>query len=271
MDDAERAVAILDRIGQHSNGGEVVDLVKIFAQRELIGDAVDVLRPAAGVGLDADRGELTLEDLLDVIDVGLALFALACDLLDDLLVFLGVELGKREVFQFPLDVPHAEPVGQRRVDVQRLLGHRPAPVLRQVVDGPHVVQAVRQLHQHHPDVFRHGDQHLADVFRLRLLLAVEGDLLQLGHARHQLAHRRPEALLQVRDRQVGVLHGVVQDGGGQGIPIELQVGENAGHAQRMFDELLAGEPVLVVVGAGGRVIGAGQHLHVAGWQIADLG
>ena len=130
VDDPEGPVAVLDRIRQHPNGGEVVDLVEIFAQGELVGDAVDVLRPPTGVGLDADGRELALEDLLDVVDVGLALFALARDLLDDLLVFLGMELGKGEVFQLPLDVPHAEPVGQRRVDVQRLLGHGPAAVLR---------------------------------------------------------------------------------------------------------------------------------------------
>ena len=70
---------------------------------------------------------------------------------------------------------------------------------------------------------------------------------------------------------MGVLHRVVQNGGGQGVPIELQVGKDAGHAQRMLDELLTGEAVLVVVGAGRGVIGARQHIDVAGRQVADLG
>ena len=54
MDHAQGAVAVLDRVGQHPDRGEVVDLVEILAERELLGDAVHVLGPAAGVGFDAD-------------------------------------------------------------------------------------------------------------------------------------------------------------------------------------------------------------------------
>ena len=128
-----------------------------------------------------------------------------------------MQLGEGEVFQLPLDVPHAQAVRQWGVDVERFLGHRPPADLRQGLDRPHVVESVGQLHQHHPDVLRHGDEHLADVLGLRLFGAVEGDFLELGDARDQLADRRPEALLQVGDGKVGVLHRVVEDGGGQGV------------------------------------------------------
>jgi hypothetical protein len=39
---------------------------------------------------------------------------------DDLVVALGVERGEREVLELPLDRVHAQAVGQRREDLQRL-------------------------------------------------------------------------------------------------------------------------------------------------------
>ena len=223
-----------------------------------------MLGPASCVRPDPNRAQLTVENLFDVIDVGFALLALARNLLDDLLVLLRVQLREGEVLQFPLDVPHAEAVGQRGVNIERLLRHGTPAHLRQKVDRPHVVEPVGQLHQHHPDVFRHRDQHLADVFRLGLLLTVEADFLQLGHAGDQLAHGGPEALFQIGDRQMRVFDGVVQDGGRQRVTIQLQVGEDARHAQGVLDELLTRETVLVIVGARGSVIGTGEDLHVLG-------
>ena len=159
---------------------------------------------------------------------------------------------------------------QRGVDIQRLLRHRPAAVLGKVIHGAHVVQPVRQLHQHHPDVLGHRDQHLADVLGLGLFLAVEGDLLQLGDAGDELAYGRAETLLQVGDREMGVLHRVVQNGRREGVAIELEVGQDAGDGQGVLDEFLAREPVLVVMGAGGGIVGARQHIDVVRRQITDL-
>jgi len=262
VDDTQGAVAILDGIGQHADRGEIVDILELLPHGELARDAVDVLGPPRGIGLDADAGQLAFQDLLDVVDGGLPLLPLARDLLDDLSVLVGMQLGEGEVFQLPLDVPHAQAVRQGGVDVERFLGHRPPPDLWQGLDRPHVVEPVRQLHQHDPDVLRHGDEHLADVFRLRLLGAVERDLLELGDARDQLADRRPEALLQVGDGQVGVLHRVVEDGRRQGVAIELEVGQDRGNAQRVLDELFARQAILVVVGAGCSVVRPRKDLNV---------
>src|SRR6202023_1896740 len=100
--------------------------------------------------------------------------------------------------------------------------------------------------------------------------AVGGCFFQLGHAGDQLADGRPKALLEVGDGQVGVFHRVVEDGGGQGVAIELEVRQDAGDAQRVLDELLAGETVLVVVRAGRGIVGARQDLDVLRGQVTDL-
>ena len=48
---------------------------------------------------------------------------------------------------------HADPLGERRIDIHRLASDSPALVLiRDVMECAHVVQAVGQLHQQHADV-----------------------------------------------------------------------------------------------------------------------
>ena len=81
---------------------------------------VALILAAAQVGLDllADAGEVLL--------AGRGALG---DQAHDLVVHLGVEGREGQVLQLPLDGVHAEPVGQRRVDLERLAGLalRPTP------------------------------------------------------------------------------------------------------------------------------------------------
>ena len=89
---------------------------------------------------------------------------------------------EREVLELPLDRVDAEPMGERREDLERLLrllvllglGHR--------LDRAHVVQPVGELDQDDPDVRGHRDDHLAVVLGLRLVVRLERDPGQLRDA-----------------------------------------------------------------------------------------
>ena len=72
------------------------------------------------LGLDADRRQLAPTAPHRVGDVLLALEALLVEHLRDALVELGLEEAERQVLELPLELPDAEPVGERRVDVERL-------------------------------------------------------------------------------------------------------------------------------------------------------
>ena len=87
----------------------------------------------------------------------------------DLGVLAGVEGGEGQVFQLPAHRLDAQPVGQRSVDLQRLLGLLELLLLAQVAESAHVVQPVGQLDEDHPDILGHGDDHLADVLGLLFL------------------------------------------------------------------------------------------------------
>ncbi|RYE89290.1 MAG: bifunctional (p)ppGpp synthetase/guanosine-3',5'-bis(diphosphate) 3'-pyrophosphohydrolase, partial [Myxococcales bacterium] len=61
-----------------------------------------------------------------------------------------------------------------------------AGLLHDVVEGPHVVEAVAELDQEHADVARHGHDHLAEVLGLAVGLRDELDLGELGDPIDQL-------------------------------------------------------------------------------------
>ena len=79
-----------------------------------------------------------------------------------------------------------EPVGERRVDLERLLGDPASGLRRHRVQGHHVVQAVGELDQNDADVLGRGQDHLAEGLRLRLVLAHIGVPADLRHAVDEL-------------------------------------------------------------------------------------
>src|SRR5579884_2720576 len=68
------------------------------------------------------------------------------------------------------------------IDFKRLVGNPPLLFRRKILKRAHVVQAVSKLHQHHPHVVHHGQQHFAEVFRLLFLRAQEVNAADLGDA-----------------------------------------------------------------------------------------
>ena len=121
VDDAEHAVAVLDRVDEHADGREVVNLAEVLVVAlHLLVDAVEVLRAAADICLDIRLRELLLDLLDGRIDEALALLALLLDILDEIVVDLRLEIAQAEVLELPLDARDAEAVRERRVDLNRL-------------------------------------------------------------------------------------------------------------------------------------------------------
>ena len=154
---------------------------------------------------------------------------------------------EREVLELPLDGVDAEPVGQGRVDLQRLLGLLDLLLLRQRLQRAHVVQAVGELDEDDPDVRGHRDHHLAVVLGLRLVARLERDPGELGHAVDEAGDLVAERLADLVERGRRVLDGVVQQRGAQRLGVEPHAGADLRHADRVHDELLARAAALVGV------------------------
>jgi hypothetical protein len=128
------------------------------------------------------------------------------------------------------------PAGRR---CRGLLGRAALLPLGHDGQGPHVVQPVGQLDDQDPPVVGHGHEHLADRGRLLGLLGVELEAVELGHAVDDEGHGLRRSPSMTSSGEPGVLHGVVQQGGGHGLGVEAQVGHDAGHGDGVGDVGLA--------------------------------
>ncbi|GAA3259500.1 hypothetical protein GCM10020258_21360 [Sphingomonas yabuuchiae] len=103
------------------------------------------------------------------------------------------------------------------------------------MERAHIVQPVGQLHQQDADIVRHGEQKFAQVLGRAFALGLRLDLGQLGDAVDQPRDIGTEQPLDLVIGGDGILDRVVQDGGGDRLVIQMQVGQDAGHLDRMAE------------------------------------
>ncbi len=146
VDHPERLVALSDGVYQNAERDEIVNLIveKVLRLHLLI-DAVEVFGSAGHFGLDA----FFFEDLADerdhLVDVFLPRGFLFRHVALELIINLRMEMLEREVLQLVLDPGDAETMGERGVDVERLLRRGELLLHRHMVESPHVVRAVGKL------------------------------------------------------------------------------------------------------------------------------
>ncbi len=248
MDRPERAVAVLHGVDDDAHADEILHVVELLALHDhLLVHGPVVLRSTLDLGFDVHVGEAVLHLREHRCEELLPLGGPTRHHLLDLRVALGVQDVEREILELPLHVGDAEPMRERRVDVERLLGD---PLLlrgRERTDRPHVVEPVRELDQEDADVLRHRDEHLAQGGGLLRLPRVEVEAIELGDTVDDAGDLGPEQLLEVLDRHHGVLDRVVQQRGRDRHVVEPELGEDHRDAQRVIDVGLAGPSHLLGV------------------------
>ena len=263
MDGAQRGIAVAHVLDHDTHPNQVVDLLEGPTLHDhLLVDAPQLLWSTVDLAGDAHLAEPALDLADDLCQVQVALRRPVLDHLVDLAVALGMQGGQRQVLQLVLDLLHAQPVGQRGVDVQSLLGHPFLLVFGQRGQGSHVVESVGQLDYQHPEVLGQGDQHLADAGRLLFLAGVEVEALQLGDAVHDEPDIGTEVPLEVVEGDGGVLHRIVQQGGGHRHVIQTLPGHDGGHRQRMVDVGLSGLAGLACMGGQRHLVGPLDHRRI---------
>jgi len=244
-------VAVAQLLDEDADGVHVVDLAELGALAlHLLGDAGDVLGAAGQLGIDACFAERPVEDGHGPLDVPLPGAAAGLELGRQLAVFGRLEDLEGEVLQLPLHLPDTQTLGQRGVDLLRLASDADLLLVRQRAQRAHVVEPVRQLDEDHPDVLGHGQEHLADVLGLLLLVRQRAELGQLGHAVDETRDVRPEPLLEVAEVIVGVFGDVVEQRRGHGHGVDPELGQDLGGGERMGDVRLTGRPFLALVRLG---------------------
>ncbi len=209
-----------------------------------------MLRPPGDVGGDVHLVELALEDVGRLADMFVAVGAALADHRLDLRVLARVEGLEREVLELPLHRVDAEPVGEWRVDLERLPRLLDLFLLPEVLDRPEVVQPVGELDDDDPVVLGHREHHLPVVLGLRLLAALEVDAGQLRDAVDEPGDLVAELGADVVERDVGVLDDVVEQGGRNRLVVLPELGGDSSDCVGVVDEVLARAPQLAVMSGG---------------------
>ena len=106
----------------------------------------------------------------------------------------GIQHAEGQILQLFAHPLHAHAPRKRRIDVHRLARFLRLLLWAHRLDGAHVVQAVGELDQNHPQVLGHRHEQLAEILRLLGLAAGKLQVGQLGDAidqhRHLFAERR---------------------------------------------------------------------------------
>ena len=87
----------------------------------------------------------------------------------------------------------------------------------------HVMQSVRKLDDNNTDIVGHGEEHLADIFRLRLRLCLRRHLCKLRHAVYKLGYLIAEIALYVGLRDIGILNRIVQQRRRHGLAVHAEI------------------------------------------------
>src|SRR3990170_2231962 len=220
VDQAQSVIALRKLVHDDPNGKQVVDVLEVHSPiLHLAVNAVNVFRSAADLRPDARLLELVSEDVNGFDDLFFPCPAPSGQHPGDSAVLCGFHVAEGQVLELPLQLPDAQTSGQRGVYLKSLLGYLATLVGRKRGKRPHIVQAVGQLDEHHADVLRHGQQHLAQVlgqrdsvfiFRLAdeaLLLLDNGplDSAQLGNTVNQPGDLCPELRVDLPQLDVCVL------------------------------------------------------------------
>jgi hypothetical protein len=161
MHGAQRRVAVLHRIDDDADGGQIVNRRKVAALLHLRVDRVKVFGPSLNLGVDAELFELVAQTRDGARDRAFAFLARLRDALDDVAIRFRIDVTQAEIFHLPLDLPDTEPVRDRCVDVERLACNRLLFARTEARERAHVVQAVGEFDDDDADVLGHRHEHLA--------------------------------------------------------------------------------------------------------------
>jgi len=129
------------------------------------------------------------------------------------------------------------------------------------------VQPVGQLYQHDAHVVHHGQQHLADVFRLPRLRRHHVQPAYFCDPFDEVSDVGAEALFDARHGIFRVFDGVVEQRRGERRGVQAQVGEDVRDFQQVRQVWLARTAQLVAVPLGSNLVSSPHHPRVFGRAI----
>src|SRR5678816_1603249 len=131
-----------------------------------------------------------------------------------------------EILELPSHARHAESMGKRSIQVPRFLRDARSLLDRQVVESPHVVQAVGELDDDDARVFCDRKKELAIILDLPVLRRIEREMPDLRQAVDYLRDLGAEMRVDFGNGDIGVFDDVVNEPACDCYGVELQLREN---------------------------------------------
>ena len=216
------------------------------------------MRRPVDLGVDAAVGELPRELLLDLGDQ-VALRSLQAHRSRSRHDRIGfrIELAERQILELLAHLLHAHAAGERRIDVERLLGD--APARARAACGASVRMLCRRSASLTSSTRTSSAIASSSLRRFSACLAslvTRSSFLQLGQALDQRADLLAEQLVDLGAGRLGILDGVVQQRGDDGGVVELEIGQDRRDFERMREIGIAGGALLLAMRLHGVDIGA---------------
>jgi hypothetical protein len=250
VDHAQHVIALGHGAHGHPDRHQVVDLVEALVPLpHLLENGPEMLGPAGDLEpIDAGALELVLQRSAQLENGLLPHRLLGGHLAHQVAIVVRLQELEGEILQLGLDAGHAEPVGQRRIDLAGLHGDAVTALGRQVLERTHVVQPVAQLDDDDAGVLSDREQQLPVVLHLLFGGAPEGEARDLGESVDDARDLAPELPRDVLGADIGVLDHVVQQRRSDGGAVEQLLGEDQRDGDAVGDEVLARHPLLTPVG-----------------------
>ena len=233
---AKRSIAVIHLVNDDADAKHIDDVPERLALRlHLLVDGIQGLFPPAHLRFDAVSLQRGLERPRDLVHQRLVSRSPSrVDGPAEAVSPQRIQRLESEFLQFGAEIVHAEPIRDRRIEVEGLARDPPPLVQRHDADGAHVVQPVRQLYEDHPQVVGHRDGHLLKVLGLGLFMGLE-HLPQLAHAIHDMRDFSAELRRKGLLGGTRVLEHVVEDRRRNGLLVHVHFGKDAGDRQRVGD------------------------------------
>ncbi|CAM5201013.1 hypothetical protein CDEF62S_01541 [Castellaniella defragrans] len=215
-------IAFRQRVDDHAKAVDVEHVRKrLLLLDHLFIDAVEGFFAARDFGVYARGWQCRPHRLGDARDYLAPVAAGGHHRLVENHIAIRVDRLEATVLQLAEQGIQAQAVSDRCVDVQRLSRHARAFFGAHVVERAHVVQAVGELDQNDAHVARHGQQHLAEGFRLLFSLRRVFQTFELGQTVDDVGDFRSELFRQLLLGNVLVFDDVVQERRHERIGVEL--------------------------------------------------
>ncbi len=217
---------------------------------DLVMNRADMLEATLDLTVYVVFFEYILKVFLDIIDIRVRFTPVLFNFFCKFFINLRIQVAERQIFQLALEPADTKPVCQRGINVSRLLGNFPAPFFILVSQSTHIVQAVSKLDQNHPDIARHSEQHLAEIFSLTFFAGFKGDFTYFGDTIHHFEDFLTEQAANLFFGRQGIFEGVVQQAGNNRRHIHAESRQDKGNLHGMGHVGIAGKTCLPLMNLG---------------------